>query len=189
MSQLGTPGALPDSMSEKGQSFVDHWQSLREGSQLPTSEAFLDNAEPALQPFISLNDVDPQTGKNKVALFGTALVELWKIDLTGREVHEFLTSDQAERLSTDLSYCARTPCGIWEISSLRTTNGRVICWEMVTLPLKQNAKGISRIARYHNILDRPQSGELIENILHFHKKEWLDTGSGVPDEAPRLKNS
>lgn len=189
MSELGTPGALPDSMSEKGQSFVDHWQSLRDGSELPTSEAFLDNADPALQPLISLNDVDPKAGTNKVALFGTALVDLWKVDLTGREVQQFLAPDQAERLTTDLFHCTLKPCGIWEISSLRTTSGRVICWEMVTLPLKQNAKGISRIARYYNILDRPQSGELIEDILHFYKKEWLDTGSGVPDEAPRLKAS
>jgi hypothetical protein len=177
-------------MSDKGQRFVDHWQSLREGDALPTSQAFLDRAEPALQPLISLNDVDPAAGTNKVALFGTALVDLWKVDLTGKDVHQFLAADQVQRLNTDLFHCALTPCGIWEISTLRTTTGRIICWEMVTLPLSLNGKGSSRIARYHNILDRPETGELIQDILHFQKKkEWLDVGHGVPAAAPQLKAS
>ncbi len=185
MSESGTPAAI----SAKGQSFVDHWQSLRQGGDLPTSEAFLDNANPAPQPLISLNDVDPAAGTNTVVLFGTALVDLWKVDLTGKEVHQFLADDQAERLTTDLIHCALTPCGIWEISTLRTTTGRIICWEMATLPLKRNGKGVHRIARYHNILDAPQTGELIQDILHFQKKEWLDIGSGVPSAAPQLKAS
>jgi hypothetical protein len=180
---------LPTELSKNGQGYVNHWQSLREGSELPTPQAFLDRADPAFQPLISLNDVDPASGANKVVLFGTALVDLWQVDLTGKDVHDFLTDDQADRLTTDLIHCALTPCGIWELSTLRTTSGRKICWEMVTLPLKANGKGVHRIARYHNILDQPRDGEQIRDILHFQRKEWFDFGHGVPDAAPQMRAS
>lgn len=169
--------------SESAAAFLSHWQSLRMGDDLPTSESFLDNVRPEFQPYVSLNDVSDDR-QNKVVLFGTALVELWKVDLTGKKVEEFLDADQMERLTTDLLHCAHQPCGIWEISTLRTTTNRIIGWEMVTLPLAVNDPGRHRIVRYHNMAEPAQKGELVTDILHFQKKEWLDTGAGVPAQAP-----
>lgn len=173
-------------ISAETSAFVDHWQSLRQGGALPTSQAFLDNVQPALQPLISLNDVD-ENGQNQVVLFGTELVEVWQSDLTGKNVAEFITPDQAKRLTTDLVICAKTPCGIWEISTLKTTTGRTIAWEMVTLPIELNDPKRYRIARYHNILEPTAKGELVADIMHFQQKRWLDIGSGVPDADPLMK--
>lgn len=177
----------PAGLSAQAQSFVDHWQKLRQGDALPTSQSFLDNVEPALQPLVSLNDVD-ETGRNLVVLFGTELVELWQSDLTGKNVTEFITPEQAYRLTTDLVLCAKTPCGIWEISTLKTTTDRTISWEMVTLPIGLDDPKRYRIARYHNILEPTTKGELVADIMHFQRKEWFDVGSGVPADAPLMKS-
>lgn len=175
-------------LSEKAQAFVSHWHSLRSGDDVPTSQRFLDQADPETQPFVSFNDVEP-SGRNVVALFGTALVDLWKVDLTGKEVLEFIDADQATRLTTDMLLCAEVPCGIWEVSTFRTTTGRVIGWEMVSLPLSLASSDRIRIARYHNILEPTQKNELIRDILHFQKKEWVDLGAGIPASAPLMKAS
>lgn len=170
-------------VSAEASIFVNHWESLRQGEGIPTSQAFLDKAEPSLQPLISLNDVDDRGG-NVVVLFGTELVDLWQTDLTGKNVSEFITPEQAHRLTTDLILCAQTPCGIWEVSTLRTTTGRVLAWEMVTLPLELDDSSRFRIARYHNILEPTAEGELVADIMHFQKKQWLNVGAGVPDSEP-----
>lgn len=178
----------PDGLSENALVFFNHWQSLRDGDALPTSQSFLDNAQPALQPLISLNDVDDQ-GNNMVVLFGTELVDLWQSDLTGKNVSEFITPEQAHRLTTDLVICAQTPCGIWEVSTLKTTTGRRIAWEMVTLPIGLGDPNRFRIARYHNILEPTKKGELVADILHFQQKEWFDIGSGIPQTMPLMRSS
>lgn len=175
-------------LSEKVQAFVDHRQSLRSGDDVPTSQAFLDHADPVRQPYVSFNDLEP-SGRNVVSLFGTGLVDLWKVDLTGKEVLDFIDTDQARRLTTDMLLCAEQPCGIWEVSTFRTTSGRVIGWEMVSLPLSLEGSDRIRIARYHNILEPTQKGELISDILHFQKKEWIDVGAGVPASDPLMKAS
>jgi len=173
-------------ISANASAFVTHWQDLREGEAVPTSQAFLDNVQPALQPLISLNDVD-ENGQNQVVLFGTELVEVWQSDLTGKNVTEFISAEQARRLTTDLVICAKTPCGIWEVSTLKTTTGRTIAWEMVTLPVGLDDPKRHRIARYHNILEPTDKNELVADIMYFQQKEWLDIGSGIPDTAPLMK--
>jgi hypothetical protein len=161
---------------------------LRGGSSVPTSQAFLDNVDPQTQPYMSFNDIEA-SGRNVVALFGPALVELWRVDLTGKERHDFIDDDQANRLTIDMQHCADQPCRIWEVSTLRTTSGRVIAWEMVTLPLSLDGPSRSRIARYHNILELTDLGELIQDILHFQRKDWIDVGAGVPTSKPLIRAS
>ena len=117
------------------------------------------------------------------------MVELWKVDLTGKEVHEFISDEQAHRLTTDLLCCANTPCGIWEVSSFRTTTGRIVLWELTTLPLDMGDPDRKRIARYCNIQEPTQKGELIQDILYFEQKEWVYIGAGLPAAAPLMKAS
>lgn len=179
---------LQGDISEPALRFVEHWQSIRGDGNIPTSTDFLDNVEPSTQPFVSLNDVTTKS-HNRVILFGTGLVDLWKVDLTGKEVQEFIDEDQANRLTTDMLKCAETPCGIWEVSTLRTTTGRTIGWEMVTLPLDLGEPDRYRIARYHHILEPTKKDELIQDILHFQQKEWIDVGAGLPADAPLMKVS
>lgn len=179
---------LQRDVSEPASAFVAHWQSIRVGEKLPTSVDFLDNVDPLTQPFVSLNDVTTES-QNRVVLFGTGLVDLWKVDLTGKEVHEFIDPDQANRLTTDMLKCAANPCGIWEVSTLRTTTGRIVGWEMVTLPLDLGEPNRYRIVRYHNVLEPTEKGERIQDILHFQKKEWIDVGAGIPADAPLMKAS
>ncbi len=184
MVEIKTQGEI----SEKATAFVGHWLSLRIGEDIPTSEDFLDNVDPVSQPFVSFNDVTTDN-HNTVVLFGTGLVDLWKVDLTGKEVREFIDEDQANRLTTDMLKCAFKPCGIWEVSTLRTTSGRVVGWEMVTLPINLGEPNRFRIARYHNMLEPTEKGERIQDILHFQRKEWVDVGAGLPADAPLMKAS
>lgn len=179
---------VPKAPSEIVLAFVAHWQSLRAGESVPTSQSFLDNVKPEFQPYVTFNDLSAD-GANEVALMGTALVELWKVNLTGKKVSEFIDEDQANRLTTDFLLCANQPCGIWEVSTFRTTAGRVIGWEMVTLPLSLQKSDQHRLVRYHHILEPTTKGELIADILHFQKKQWIDTGAGVPKETPLVKAS
>ena len=46
-----------------------------------------------------------------------------------------------------------------------------------------------RIARYCNIQEPTQKGELIQDILYFEQKEWVDIGAGLPAAAPLMKAS
>ncbi|NKB44043.1 MAG: PAS domain-containing protein [Alphaproteobacteria bacterium] len=172
-----TPSAL---------AFVDHWRALRNGKPVPTSQDFLDQVDPEFQPFVSFNDVE-QSGRNVVALFGTGLVDLWKVDLTGKQVNEFVDNERADRLTVDMLRCAEKPCGIWEVSTFRTTSGRVIGWEMISLPLVLDDPDRIRIARYHNVLEPTEKDELIQDILNFQQKEWVDLGFGEPDAKPLMK--
>lgn len=179
---------IPGEVSDLAAAFVRHWQSLRVDDRLPLSKDFLDRVDPVSQPYVSFNDLE-STGKNTVVLFGTGLVELWKVDLTGKEVGEFIDQDQEARLTTDMLKCAEHPCGIWEVSTMRTTNGRIVGWEIVTLPLDLGEPNRNRIVRYHNILESTERGELIQDILYFQSKEWIDVGNGIPSETPLKKAS
>ncbi|MBL8628808.1 MAG: hypothetical protein JNM81_04210 [Rhodospirillaceae bacterium] len=178
---------LPSTMTDEGQALVRHWMELREGTDLvPNSAAFLDQAHPKIQPYISFNDMDDD-GNNVITLFGTGLVASWGSDITGLSVRNDFPSEVVSAYEALLRAAATQPCGIWEVSRFATSSGRVITKEITTLPLRMRRPGVIRIARFHRLIESLYDVERVTGLLQSMGRQWFDVGAGVPETMPATR--
>jgi hypothetical protein len=154
-------------MSAQGQAFVRHWSGLREPGQ----------------PFVSFHDLEP-SGRNTIRLFGTALVNAWGADLTGRDIGDGFAPEVVKLFESIQGHCVDVPCGLWEVGHYITSTGRTIVKEIITLPLILTRSDAVRIARFHFMVDALSPVERITGIQEVMRKTWIDIGYGVPPEPP-----
>src|SRR5688572_8352462 len=128
------PGdTVVDFISETCAAFLAHWRSLPRQGLVPPSRAFLDSAPPAFMPNVFLHDVE-EAGL-RVRFMGTALVERWRRDHTGRLLGEDAGETARMKLRAQAVRIVEQPCGLHQLGRLMTSSGRPIHFEAVLLPL------------------------------------------------------
>jgi hypothetical protein len=178
----GPPEALSALWSSELGAFAAYWRSLRDGAIMPTSEIFLDR--PAAR-FVSSSYIFELTDVGAVVRFqGTALVDRWMSDFTGRELHEGRHPSLKARSMANMRQVAEVPCGYLVRLTYGTNLGRKMVANLLQLPLAVKLGRPSRIVCLASVNEGRAGEESIARYLETHNADWVDLGAGVPDAPP-----
>jgi hypothetical protein len=157
--------------------FFSHWQSLRKRPAMPDLSAFLDRPLPAVQPWVSIFDVN-DTGL-VLRLFGTGMVQFTGVDLTGKTLDDYAAPEGRAGVAQPYHHIVRKPCGSLTSSLWATSTGRNVEIWSIGLPLIRKG-GASAVW-----LTEPTvglvSGETGVIVRRLVSKKWIDLGCGIPD--------
>lgn len=167
--------------TEHCRSFLAHWQSLRRGDALPTLKDFLGTPHTELQPNVAIKDV-MEPGFLRVRLFGTHLVDVAGMDLTGQNLIDFAGNDtMAKELWWYQCKVATHPVGLVSVKQAATASGRTISFEDVELPLTPFAGGPPCMACCFGFLEVIDYKDSMFKLLSHTTARWIDIGWGKPE--------
>jgi hypothetical protein len=166
--------------------FLAHWQSLRVGEALPTLKDFLGKPLPILQPNVAIKDVIPPKTL-RVRLFGTRLVDVVGVDLTGHNLIDFAGNPaMADALWWYHHTVAVHPVGLASVKLAATASGRSISFEDVELPLTPFPGGPLCVACCLGFVEVLDFKDPMFRFNDHASAHWIDIGWGVParDKPP-----
>lgn len=165
-------------------SFVAHWQSLRVGNAVPTLRDYLSHPHPFLQPNTAIKDV-VEPGYLRVRLFGTHLVDVFGVDITGQNLMVFAGSEaMAEDLWFHQHAVATHPVGLGSVKLAVTASGRSISFEDVELPLTPFPGGKPSMVCCLGFVEVIDYKDTMFKLIKHASTRWFDIGWGVPGHAP-----
>ena len=169
--------------SESCRAFYTHWRSLGTPNEILHTREFLDRADPALIPYVTILEV---TKSGPIMRFmGTALVELWGRDQTNTIFGAGLPEPAIEAVRANCDFIATHPCGMVEVAEFATPGGRPFLMESIMLPLFVDEGRPPRLCSYCHPLDEVDTFE--DKGPTYKTKQrvsWIDLGFGVPLEVP-----
>lgn len=165
--------------SESAKQFLNHWDSLRDGDSLPTSEAFLDNPNFSLQPSVFIIEKE-SIYKTTFRLMATELVEIWGDDFTGRAVEDVFAADIAARYLANPHMCLEWPCGLWETGLFGNINEREVSLEILYLPLSVGENKPERLSGVLGRADTSIKSAKRRGMIAIKDRHWVDIGQGLP---------
>lgn len=161
-------------------SFFAHWQSLRVGDALPTLKDYLGKPHPLLQPNTAIKDV-VEPGYLRVRLFGTHLVDVFGVDVTGQNLMVFAGSEaMAAELWLYQHAVATHPAGLGSVKLAATASGRSISFEDVELPLTPFPGGPPCMVCCLGFVEVIDYKDAMFKLLKHTSIRWFDIGWGVP---------
>ncbi|MGE4062951.1 MAG: PAS domain-containing protein [Rhodospirillaceae bacterium] len=160
--------------------FLEHWQSLRTGNALPRLQDFLSQPHPQLQPNVALKDLVPPN-LLRVRLFGTRLVDVVGVDLTGQNILDFAgNAEMAEALWWYHHTVATRPVGLASVKLAATASGRAISFEDIELPLEPFPGGPLCVACCLGFVETLDFKDPMLRFDDHLSVRWIDIGWGVP---------
>lgn len=172
-------------LSTRAAVFFDHWQSLRSGAGMPSSEAFLDKPNPRIQTNAFIFELVSEK-RTVFRLVGTEIVMIWGKDFTKLSVEEAFSAELAATYLADPRSCIPSSCGLWELGLFGDTRGREVTLELMYLPLTVKAGRPARLAgflNWHGTTGTPASRM---GLISLTRRQWIDTGAGVPAARPKI---
>lgn len=164
-------------------SFLAHWQSLRVGNALPTLRDYLSKPHPLLQPNTAIKDV-VAPGYLRVRLFGTHLVDVFGVDVTGQNLMVFAGSEaMADELWFHQHAVATHPVGLSSVKLAATASGRSISFEDVELPLAPFPGGSPCMVCCLGFVETVDYKDTMFKLLKHTSARWFDVGWGVPSHV------
>lgn len=178
-------GAHQPNWSTRASVFFDHWQSLRSGNDMPTSEAFLDNPNPRIQANAFIFELASET-RTVFRLVGTEIVMIWGKDFTKLSVEEAFTADLAATYLADPRACIPNACGLWEQGIFGDTRGREVILELMYVPLKVQSERPARLGGFLNWHGTSDTAASRMGLIALTRRHWIDIGAGIPTNPPKV---
>src|SRR5690606_26447690 len=146
-----TPGA---------KAFFDAWQGLRQGNQIPHYRTVFDRMAPEFISRLMICDVVlPDTFL--VRFMGTTVLELWKEEVTGKDMMAMLPAANAGTARKNMAVLLTHPCGMRNLGVFAVSGGTDVKLENVFLPLGNDPGRPQRLLIFGQELGRPDRlGEL-----------------------------
>lgn len=161
--------------------FVAHWRGLCRDGQIPTTEDYMDRADPMTAQFLMMFDVLPD---DVIVRFqGMAIGDRRKLEQTGLSWFARNSHLNAANVTANIWEALRTPCGIWTEANFVTSVQRRLRVEALSLPLRARE---GRPPRWLNISVGLDTMDFDERAMGWHgdiKIGWYDAGYGVPNTA------
>jgi len=183
----GTNKSIEDSSradwSERALIFYEHWQGLRKGNDIPTSENFLDSPNTRVQSNTFIFELEAED-KTVFRLVGTELVMIWGRDFTGLSVEQAFSHTIALRYLTHPKTCPSHPCGLWERGLFGDARGREVTLELMYLPLLTQQNRAPRIGGFLNWHGTSDTEASRLGLIQLTERHWIDIGSGCPQYPP-----
>ncbi len=128
----------------------DYWNSLRHGGRLPSFKDFdPSRVPPRVLPGLVLLEHrrDPETSVRRLwlRLVGTALVNAYGHDITGKFLDEVYIADDFDDVTTQFDVLFETGRATCMWSATRTRDERYMNYERIVLPFADNGRDIDMI--------------------------------------------
>lgn len=166
--------------------FADYWLSLPRRNLVPARADFDPSEVPELLPHMIMHELIDRR-RSRLRLVGTALVERYGMDITGRDYLEFVPPERREIAMNGLLRAVEQPAGMRVLMNIRTSTGRACLAESFGLPLSQ-PEGRPPILLFHSIEIENYGHGIVDDgrLEHFGVSErtYIDIGNGVPESDP-----
>ncbi len=122
-----------------------YWDRKRTGRDMP-SRSDIDPLDiPRILPNLILFDIEPGSRRLKVRLVGTAIVELYGADYTGRYLDEIDFGDRREQILQDYAVALEQRCPSVSNHLFWNLRGTHIGVERLILPLSDDQKDVNML--------------------------------------------
>jgi hypothetical protein len=163
--------------------FFGAWQALRTDGGIPHYRAVFDAMPPDLIPGMILYEQAPDS-RYIVRFMGTALVDLWGEDLTGKDRLAALPAKAAAAAMRNLREIMGTPCGLNAVHAYGATAGAIHEVEVILLPVGNDPDKPRRVVGFGQAVQPVPPGGLGEIQAALHTQSWVDIGFGAPRRKP-----
>lgn len=163
----------------------DYWCALRPPGRLPLRSQIDPGAIRPLLPRLYILERQDD-GTVTVRLAGTALRQLYGLEMTGRDMLDLVPPQHHPTRRWRVAAAAAQPCGMLYVRQHRYTSGALDEVESIFLPLAVEDEPPEAPARQFIGLAASQSGrrwiaeEERGTLLPPHRFRFLDLGYGVP---------
>lgn len=169
-------------ISARCQAFLDHWNSLRQGDEMPTLQGFLARPNPDVQSNVLIIDFVSRE-EIPIRLFGTALVDLLRSDLTHKNCANVFAPPGASGMLTQMAeILVGHPCGATNINLAVTANGHAAEWDSITLPLTPKSGSPPCLVGFFECITDLEPDDFIYQMVGYGETAWIDIGSGTPNQ-------
>lgn len=144
---VNTPGHLAEQLKHPTlRAFYDYWQTLVARHGLPGRQHVDPWAIRTLLPWLFMLDVvvPPPWARFRFRLAGTAIVELYGCELTGKTLHEALP-EHAERLTVRCSEIVTSRQPSYHSCSMAAANRSDITVEYLVCPLAKDGQTVNML--------------------------------------------
>ncbi len=169
-------------LSERSLAFLAYWENACGTSAMPSPQDIRPQEFVSLLPYIRYMRWD---GPEKVVyrVWGTALVQWMKIDLTGADVFGLLRKGDRETEKQRLRNLHSHPCGFVQQRQVTDLSGMTRVFEFLTLPVAAGSDGEPRMIGPGSFVD-PTPGERVEFAEDpstvIQSFSYIDLGFGIP---------
>jgi len=167
--------------------FADLWYACRDAGGVAAPHK-RDLPMRQLAPFMSniaLVSFD-ETGRAKYELFGTQLVKMAGVDLTGHYLDSTLDEDARAQRDAGIAEFEQTagPDALrarWSVGTAATTSGRVVQVEDIALPYFDGTPPEIRHMNFAMVLGTLEFGEGVTGFFPADELIWFDATGSRPD--------
>lgn len=172
--------------SERTRRFAEYWSSLPKDGLVPRRSDFDPTAVPDLLPRMIMHEMVDRK-RLHLRLVGTALVERYGMDITGRDYLEFVPGERRPIALSAMLKAIDQPAGMLVYMNIKTVAGRVCLAESLGLPLTQGPEKPTIILFHSDEIENyghhPKSDHQLKHFA-VSQRHYLDLGNGVPDPDP-----
>jgi hypothetical protein len=119
-----------------------------------------------------------------VRFMGTALVDLWGEDLTGKDRFASLPPKSVPSATRNLREILGTPCGLTGQHAYGPRTGMMHEVESLLLPAENDPGRPRRVVGFGQAIQALPLEGLYESHTGLHTQSWVDLGFGVPRRKP-----
>lgn len=172
-------------ITEQPSRFHAYWWTLRDGcgDRVPDwTEMDPAAIKPAL-PFVLLHDLGTPDS-SIIRLAGTAMVDRYGFDPTGRNYLDFVSEDRRETAYRELIRTSTHPCGMRVVVEVRYVSGKRTVAESLGYPFTgRNGQPLMMFVdemTEEPVHDLDQRSKPMEVFL-VRERDYVDVGFGTPD--------
>jgi len=172
-------------LAPRSSAFLAHWLDARGDAPMPGPDEMAPGGMVSLLPYLRYFRWEgPDTLTFRV--WGTALSDWMRMDLTGLNVFDLLPPDEIAREKARLLSLHARPCGFVQLRQVTDHLGMTRLFEFLTLPVAAGPDGGDRMIGPGSFCDE-MPGERIELAANpktvAHSFRYLDLGFGVPADV------
>lgn len=172
---------MAKTISARCQAFLDHWNALRQGDEIPSLKDYLARPNPSLQSNVLIIDFVSRQ-EIPIRLFGTALVDLVRSDHTNKNCATVFAPPGASDMLTQMAETLVShPCGTTNINLAVTANGHAAELDSITLPLTPTPGSPPCLVGFFECITDLLPGDFIYQIVGYGETAWIDIGAGTPN--------
>ncbi len=167
--------------------FLAYWLEARGGKPMPDAGDIRPRDFAQLLPYMRyLSWEGPE--RLVYRIFGTALAEVAKIDLTGMNMLDLVEQEHKARSVRGLQWLHEVPCGLLQVRDITDANGLPRACEFLSLPVAPGADGKKRVIGPGMLRekDAPEDFSLVVNqdsVTRLKRLVFIDIGYGIPDDT------
>lgn len=172
-----------ETTEERSRLFAAYWASLPKRCLIPHRDSFRPEDLPRILPNMVIHElVSPELVR--LRLVGSAVVEDYGQDISGRNYLEFVEEARRPKASRALFLVCEQPAGMLVQLRSITRSGRVMTRESIAFPMRGDGDGANLVyfcsspARERDF-SAPEPDEL--QVMNVMRRSYIDIGAGLPD--------